>query len=73
MTEEERKSAQVLDMCRRFRRDFSLAEIVERVVDERSELMFEFSEIWGGLIRQKSIRAMPTGTPSTYQVVDRQP
>jgi hypothetical protein len=73
MTEDEKKSAQVLDMCRRFKRDFSLAEIVERVVDERSELMFEFSEIWGGLIRKKSIRALPTGAPSTYQVIDRQP
>ena len=60
------KTAQVLDMCRRFNREFTLSEIVARVVDERAELVVEFSEIWGVLIMQKDVRIFTMGDPATY-------
>ena len=37
------KVAQVLDMCHRFNRDFTLSEIIARVADERAELALESS------------------------------
>ncbi|MEZ0275705.1 MAG: hypothetical protein ACAH88_12435 [Roseimicrobium sp.] len=60
------QTAQVLDMCQRFNREFTLSEIVARVVDERAELVVEFSEIWGVLIMSKNVRVFTSGEPATY-------
>ena len=60
------KHIHLLDMCRRFGRDFTMSEIVERVLDERPEMMFEFSEIWGDLIRNKSVAVFLRTQPCTY-------
>jgi hypothetical protein len=62
----EPKHTRVLDMCRRFGRDFTMSEIIERVLDERPEMMFEFSEIWGELVRTKSVVVFTRGEPCTY-------
>jgi hypothetical protein len=67
---DEQKIAHVVDMCQRFGRDFSLSEVIRRIMDERPELILEFAEIWGGLVRRKMIRVFSKGAPCTYEVVN---
>jgi hypothetical protein len=69
VTEEEKTLTHLLDMCRRVEKEFTLREIVARVLDERPEMVLRFAEAWGELIRRKQIRVRREGRPSTYEVV----
>jgi hypothetical protein len=53
-------------MCRRFGRDFTRSELVERVLEEKPEMMFELSETWQHLIRTKAVVVFTHGEPCTY-------
>lgn len=64
----EHKATHIVDMCQRFQRAFTLGEIVDRVLEERPELMFEFSEIWGALVQRRVIILASKSVPSTYRV-----
>src|SRR3954463_8693096 len=44
----------VLRMCQALEEGFTLKEIIGRVVYERPELILDFAEIWGELIRSKA-------------------
>ena len=69
MTEDEQTLAHLLDLCRRVEKEFTLREIVGRVLDERPEMVLRFAEAWGELIRRHHIRVRREGRPSTYEVV----
>jgi hypothetical protein len=61
-------AACLLEMCRRVEREFTLREIVARVMDERPEMIIDFAEAWGRLMRGKHIRVSRHGLPNTYEV-----
>jgi hypothetical protein len=64
-------AACLLEMCHRVQREFTLREIVARVMDERPEMIMEFAEAWGRLVREKLIRVSRPGLPNTYELVPR--
>jgi hypothetical protein len=66
---EEKKRAYVLSMCQRVEREFTLNEIVSRMLDERPEMILEFAETWGNLIQSRKIRICKPGRPNMYEVV----
>lgn len=55
-------------MCQRVQREFTLREIVARVSDERPEMIMEFAEAWGRLMRGRQIRVSRQGLPNMYEV-----
>ena len=69
MHTDEQKLAYVLGMCQRVEHEFTLREIVARMLDERPEMILEFAETWGQLIQSNRIRICKQGRPNTYQVV----
>ncbi len=70
MHTEEHKRSYLLSMCQRVEREFTLDEIVSRMLDERPEMILEFAETWGNLIQSKKIRISKPGRPNTYEVVN---
>lgn len=52
----EQIAAHILGICERVERQFTLREIVARVMNERPEMIMEFAEGWGTLIRERSER-----------------
>jgi hypothetical protein len=66
---DDQKIAYLLGMCQRVERQFTLREIVARVLDERPEMIMEFADTWDHLLRQKHIRVCKSGMPNTYEVV----
>jgi hypothetical protein len=65
---EEQKIAYVLAICQRIEREFTLREIIARVSTERPEMIVEFAELWGSLIRDKRVAICRNGEPNTYQL-----
>jgi hypothetical protein len=59
----------MLGMCRSVDGEFTLAEIVSRVLDERPEMILEFAETWGDLLQARVIRIRKRGRPNTYELV----
>jgi hypothetical protein len=69
---DDRSAAHVLDMCQRMEHEFTLKELVARVLDERPDMIVEFAEAWGRLIQNKLIRlCRETSRPCTYAVTMR--
>lgn len=66
---EDQPALRVFGMCKRVERQFTLKEIVARVIDERPELILEFASAWGRLIRDKLIRVRQPGNPTLYEIV----
>jgi len=61
-------AARVLEMCQRMERGFTLKGIVARVLNERPEIILEFADAWGRLIRNRRIRVLQSGEPCLYAV-----
>jgi hypothetical protein len=61
--------AHTLGLCERVGRRFTLRELVALISDERPELMVDFPEIWGALIRHKRVRVYQIGEPNVYEIV----
>jgi hypothetical protein len=68
---DDRAAVHVLDMCHRMEREFTLGELVARVMDERPDMIIEFAEAWGRLISSKFVRVRRRGEPCTYVVAGR--
>jgi hypothetical protein len=66
---EEQKCAYLLSQCQTSSREFTLAEIVERMLAERPDMILEFAETWENLIESQKIRICRRGRPNTYEVV----
>jgi hypothetical protein len=65
---ENQMAAHVLGMCQRVERQFTMKEVVARIMDERPEMIMEFAAVWGKLIRDKLIRVCRQGEPTLYEV-----
>lgn len=70
---EEQKVAYLLGMCQRVEREFTLREIIARVLEERPDMMMEFPNVWGNLISHKLIKVRQFGEPNTYELCARPP
>jgi hypothetical protein len=68
MHTEEQKHAYVLGVCERVEVEFTLREIVTRIVNERPEMILEFAQVWGRLIRDEAIALCSSGRPNTYRL-----
>jgi hypothetical protein len=68
MHTEEQKHAYVLGVCERVESRFTLREIVARIASERPEMILEFAQVWGRLIRDEAIALCSSGTPNTYRL-----
>jgi hypothetical protein len=68
---EEQKIAYVLAICQRIEREFTLREIIARVTTERPEMIMEFAELWGSLIRDKLVVISRNGEPNTYRLTKK--
>ena len=64
----DKAAAHVFAMCERMERDFTMKEIVARVLDERPTIILQFAEIWGRLIQSKLIKIHKAGEVDTYEV-----
>jgi hypothetical protein len=71
VTDSEMTILYVLGMCQRAEHDFTLKEIIARVMDERPEIILQFPGAWGELIRSKRVKISHKSKPFTYQVVIR--
>lgn len=67
----DRAAVHVLDMCQRLEQEFTLKELVARILDERPDMIIEFADAWGRLIQNKLIRLSKGARPCTYAVVTR--
>jgi hypothetical protein len=70
---DDRTAVHVLDMCHRLEQEFTLKELVARILDERPDMIVEFAEAWGRLIQNKLIRLCKGARPCTYVVAMRSP
>jgi hypothetical protein len=68
MHTEEQKHAYVLGVCERVESRFTLREIVARIASERPEMILEFAQVWGRLIRDEAIALCSSGMPNTYRL-----
>jgi hypothetical protein len=65
----DRAAAHVLDMCQSLEQEFTLKDLVARVLDKRPDMIVEFAEVWGRLIQGKLIRLCKGASPPcTYAV-----
>jgi hypothetical protein len=65
---DDRAASHVLDICQRLEQEFTLGEVVARVMDERPDLIVDFAEAWGLLIHHKFVRVRRKAEPCTYEV-----
>jgi hypothetical protein len=73
MHSEQQKISYVLGICERVEREFTLREVVARILDERPEMILEFADLWGKLFRDKVISICHGGAPNTYELTTRKP
>jgi hypothetical protein len=71
LTLDDRAAVHVLGMCQRLEAEFTLRELVARVLDERPEMIMEFAEAWGRLFQNKLVRLCKQARPCTYEVAIR--
>jgi hypothetical protein len=71
MHTEEQKHAYVLGVCERVEVEFTLREIVARIANERPEMILEFAQVWGRLIRDELIALCSSGMPNTYRLTGK--
>ncbi len=71
MHTEDQQHAYVLGVCERVEVEFTLREIVARIVNERPEMILEFAQVWGRLIRDQAIALCNSGKPNTYRLSGR--
>lgn len=64
-----RTVAHLLLICERVPGEFTLKEIVARIIDERPDEIMDFAIAWGKLIHTKRIRVCKHGRPTLYRVV----
>lgn len=63
--------AHLLGICLEEQRQFTLNEIVARVIEERPEKIVQFAEAWDELVRLEFVRLLKPGRPSVYEVTAR--
>jgi hypothetical protein len=68
VNKEERIKAHLLEICQRARQDFTLRDIVSRVMHERPDMIHDFAQAWNELIHAKRIRLHRRGRPCTYEL-----
>jgi hypothetical protein len=73
MHSEQQKISYVLGICERVEREFTLREVVARILDERPEMILEFADVWGKLFKDKLIGVCRGGAPNTYELTTRKP
>ena len=67
---DDRAAVHVLDMCQRLEQEFTLGEVVARVMDERPDMIVDFAEAWSRLIHSKFVRVRRKAEPCTYEVAN---
>jgi hypothetical protein len=68
MHTEDQRHAYVLGVCERVESEFTLREIVARIVTERPEMILDFAGIWGRLIRSEVVALCSSGSPTRYRL-----
>ena len=71
VNEDDTTAAHVLGICQKTDggEGFTLPEIIACIVEERPDMILDFSRAWGVLIRSRKVRILNAGDPPTYEII----